>query len=168
MPRRLLERLNQDCIREFRSAARQRFDDAMTMAGQGRRTGAVYLWGYVAEMVLKAAYFSLIGVPETQALSWQTDLRPAIHRGRGLGIAWPRHGEGHNVRAWAELLVAVRALSPATAFAMPFALAVQRRGQRIEQLWRETLRYRKNFAYPFEMRDVREAAEWFLVNSPTL
>ena len=134
------------------------------MAGQGRRTGAVYLWGYAAEMILKAAYFSLLGMPETQALTWQADLRPAIDRGRNLGIAWPRQGEGHNVRAWAELLVTARALSSVTAFAPALGLDVQRQGQRIEQLWRETLRYRKNFAYVHEVRQVREAAEWFLVN----
>jgi hypothetical protein len=119
-------------------------------------------------MILKAAYFSLIGLPEDRQLSWGADLRPAINRGRTLGIAWPPQGEGHNIRAWAELLVAVRILTAATTFAAPFALEVQRRGQRIEQLWRETLRYRKNYAYQYEMRHVREAAEWFLVNSAAL
>jgi hypothetical protein len=97
-----------------------------------------------------------------------TNIQPAINRGRGMGIVWLPQGAGHNVRAWAELLVAVRALSPATAFAPPFGLALQRRGQRLEQLWRETLRYRKNFAYLFEMRQVREAAEWLLVNAHAL
>ena len=82
--------------------------------------------------------------------------------------AWPAQGTGHNVRAWAEFLVAVRALAPVTAFVSPFDLDVQRRGQRIEQLWKETLRYRKNYAYLYEMRQVREAAEWFLVNSHVL
>ncbi|MCI0460386.1 MAG: hypothetical protein L0Z62_25820 [Gemmataceae bacterium] len=59
-------------------------------------------------------------------------------------------------------------MSPATAFAPPFGLDVQRCGQRIEQLWRETLRYHKNDAYLYEMRQVREAVEWLLVNAPTL
>jgi len=168
MPRRLLDRCNPDSIREYRAAARQRFDDALAMAGQGRRTGAIYLWGYTAEMILKAAYFSLVGLAETHVLTWKADLRPAIERGRTLGIAWPAQGEGHNVRAWAELLVSVRALSPATTYAAPFASEVQRQAQRIQQLWRETLRYRKNYAYGYEMRQVREAAEWLLVNSPGL
>ncbi len=30
-------------------------------------------------MILKAAYFSLIGHPETCALTWNADLRPAIN-----------------------------------------------------------------------------------------
>ena len=168
MPRRLLERCNPDSIREFRAAARHRYDDALVMACQGRRTGAIYLWGYTAEMIVKAAYFSFIGLPETHAVGWRTDLRPAIERGRALQINWPPQGEGHNVRAWAELLVNVRAHSPTTSFAPSFALEIQSRGQRIEHQWRETLRYRKNYAYLFEMRYVREAAEWFLVNSTAL
>lgn len=167
MPRRLLDRCNLDCISEFREAARERFDDALAVAGDGRRTGAVYLWGYTVEMLLKAAYFALLGFPEARPIT-SRDLRDAIDRGRALGIAWARQGDWHNVRAWAELIVAARASSPATAFAPRFALDVQRHGQRIEQLWRETLRYRKNRAYEFELKQVREAAEWFLINSPNL
>ncbi len=59
MPRRLLDRCNDDSLREFRAAARQRFNDALVLAANGRRTGAIYLWGYAVEMTLKAAYFSM-------------------------------------------------------------------------------------------------------------
>src|SRR5205085_1049225 len=117
---------------------------------------------------LKAAYFSLIGLPETQVITWRGDLQPAINRGVGTGIAWPASGAGHNVRAWAELLVAVRALSHGTAYSAPFDLEVQRHGQRVEQLWRETLRYRKNYAYFHEVRQIRETAEWLLVHAEIL
>src|SRR5437588_276642 len=51
MPRRLLERCQPDSIREFRAAGRQRFDDALALAAAGHRTGAIYLWGYTAEMI---------------------------------------------------------------------------------------------------------------------
>ncbi len=71
MPRRLIDRCQPDCIREFRLAARQRFDDALVLAASGRRTGAIYLWGYTAEMTLKAAYFSLIGMAETDTITWR-------------------------------------------------------------------------------------------------
>jgi hypothetical protein len=168
MPRRLLDRCQPDCIREFRAAARQRFDDALALAGHGRRTGAIYLWGYTAEMTLKAAYFALVGLADTDVITWNAHLQPAIQRGRTMGVAWPPQGAGHNVRAWAELLVRVRALSPATAWAPPLDHQVQRYGQRIGQIWRETLRYHKNVAYWYEMNQVREAAEWFLVHSNVL
>ena len=80
MPQRLLDRCSlDDSIREYRAAARQRFDDALAMALQWRRTGAIYLWGYTAEMILKAAYFSLIGLPETRRL-WQAGLEDSNKR----------------------------------------------------------------------------------------
>ena len=119
-------------------------------------------------MTIKAAYFSFIRLADTDQITWNSDLQPAIDRGRRMGISWQAAGAGHNIRAWADLLVAVRASSSATAFASSFETAVRRYAQRIEQLWRETLRYRKNNAYIHEVQQVREAAEWFLVNSNLL
>ena len=169
MPRRLLARCSDDSIREFLAAASARFNDGLALAGQGRRTAAIYLWGYTAEITLKAAYFRLLGIPDTQIITVRGDIRPAIDHGRRtFGIAWPPAGEGHNVRAWAELLVAARAAAAGTALPIAIARGVQRCGQRIEPLWRETLRYRKNHAYAYEMNQVRESAEWLLVHSSVL
>ena len=74
------------------------------------------------------------------------------------------------MRAWAELLVLERAThpNPATAYSADFGNQVQANGQRISQLWNETLRYHKNKPYAYEIRQVREAAEWLLVNSDLL
>ena len=108
MPKRLPARWQPESIREFRASAERRFDEGMELATAGYRTGAIYLWGYSAEMTLKAAYFSLLGRMETSLLTWHGDIIPAINAGRGKGIAWPTQGQGHNVRAWAELLVIER------------------------------------------------------------
>jgi hypothetical protein len=168
MPRRLLDRCQPDCIREFRAAATQRFDDGLSIIGGGRRLGAIYLWGYCAEMTLKAAYFTLIGLADTTAISWNRDIRSAIDRGRNtFHIAWPYSGQGHNVRAWAELLVAERVVL-GVAYPVSFGVAVQRHGQCISQLWNETLRYHKNVAYVYEVTQVREATEWLLGNATAL
>jgi hypothetical protein len=135
------------------------------MAAQGRRTGAIYVWGYASEMVLKAAYFSFIGLADSAPITWPVHLQPAIARGRAThGIPWPMAGAGHNVQAWADLLVAERALAVATVFTPDLRTAVRANGQRIYRVWRETLRYHKNIAYHYEVNQVREAAEWFLVN----
>src|SRR4051794_15806998 len=110
MPRRLLDRCQPDSIREFRASARQRYQDGLALAGAGRRTAAVYLWGSAAEMTLKAAYFSLSGLAEDDAITVPGHIQPAINLGRAppLSIAWPPQGAGHNLGAWAELLVGVR------------------------------------------------------------
>lgn len=170
MPRRLLTRCQPDSIREFRVSAGRRYDDGLTAAAGGRGLAAIYLWGYCAEMLLKAAYFSLVGVGEVTSLQLSVHIKPAIQRGRGLGIAWPPGGQGHNVRAWAELLILERANHPNPAMAYPvdFGAQVQANGQRISQLWNETLRYHKNKPYSYEVAQVRAAAEWLIVNSALL
>lgn len=170
MPRRLLDLCQPDSIREFRASARERYDDGLALAAAGRRTGAIYLWGYAAEMILKGAYFTFQIVPEVDVITVQGHIQGAINKAQAtpLLIAWPKTGAGHNVRAWAELLVAERALTPATAYAPPFGQEVQRCGQQVGQLWREFLRYHKNFAYRYEVRQVREAVEWLLVNAVDL
>lgn len=169
MPMRLIDRCRPDSIREFRLSALQRFNDGLALAGTGNRTAAIYLWGYAAEMTLKAAYFSICGLTEDDVITVPGHIQPAINRGRAapFHIAWPHQGAGHNVRAWGELLVAARAFGPAV-YDVGFAANVQTYAQRIWQLWRETLRYHKNRAYTYEVRDVWEATAWFLVHSQDL
>jgi hypothetical protein len=168
VPKRLKDRWRPECIREFRAAARLRYNDGLTLAGQGRRTGAIYMWGYSAEMTLKAAYFSL-ALADNAPINWNVHIQPAIHHGRTVRlIAWPHQGAGHNVRAWAELLVADRAALPGMAYDPDTGLQIQTCGQRIGQLWSETLRYHNNLAYPHEVTQVRLAAEWLLANLHTL
>ncbi len=164
MPKILPDRWQPESIREFRASALERYNDGLASAAAGRRTGAIYLWGYCAEMLLKAAYFPLAGIAEDAPLSWQQHILPAMNRGRNsFQIHWPYPGQGHNVRAWAELLVAERAVAGA-AYPPSFGTDVQRSGQQTGSLWSETLRYHKNTAYAYEVTKVRRAAEWFLVN----
>ena len=119
-------------------------------------------------MALKAAYFTLTGVGETTRLTLPGHFTPAINHGRNVAaIAWPHQGQGHNVRAWAELLIAERA-ARGVAYTADVGRNVQVCGQRIGLLWSETLRYRRNVAYEYEMIQVREAAEWLLTNAAVL
>lgn len=166
MRKPLLDRCQPESIREFRAAARGRYDDGLIAAGGGRGLAAVYLWGYAAEMTLKAAYFSAVGLGKSTHIQVRDHINPAINLGKARGIAWRRGG--HDVRAWAELLVRERASHPTKAYTAEFGGAVQANGQRISQLWNETLRYHKNVPYPHEIRQIREAVEWLLVHSELL
>jgi hypothetical protein len=168
VPKRLKDRWRPECIREFRAVARLRYDDGLSLAGQGRRTGAISMWGYSAEIALKAAYFSLT-LAETTPITWAGHMQPAINHGRNVRlIAWPNQGAGHNVRAWAELLVAERAAMPGMAYDAAIGQQIQACGQRIGQLWSEILRYHNNLAYPHEVTQVRLSAEWLLANLDSL
>jgi hypothetical protein len=138
MPRRLLERCSPDSIREFRAASRQRFADGQSLAMADRRTAAIYLWGYAAEMTLKAAYFATIGFAETQPITL-ADLRAAASTAPALGVAWPglpRKPRFHDVRAWAELLAAKRAATPGLNYPEPaFGTRIVSRCFRLQRLW---------------------------------
>ena len=101
-------------------------------------------------------------------ITWNAHLHPAVQRGKSLGVVWPPQGAGHNVRAWAELLAAERALSLATAWPASFGREVERHAQQISRLWRETLRYHQNDAYLYEVKQVREASERLIVHSDAL
>src|SRR5262249_5750435 len=113
MPKRLLERCRPDSISEFRAASRLRFQDGLSLAASGRRTAAIYLWGYAAEMTLKAGYFQAIGFPMTRHIT-PADLRGAVANAPRLGFSWV--GNLHSLESWAQLLVNTRASLPGLAY----------------------------------------------------
>jgi hypothetical protein len=166
MPKPLLNRVRPDSIHEFRAAATERYLDAKEAAKIGRPTAAIYLCGYVAEMTLKAAYFSVLGFDLMRPITMR-DLESARNVGTSVyQIVWPNPGKFHNVRAWSELLVEHRSGTPGLNYTVPtFGAEVRLRGRRIEPLWSETLRYHKNIAYLHEVERVAEAAGWLLNNS---
>jgi hypothetical protein len=84
------------------------------------------------------------------------------------GVVWPGPNQFHNVRAWAELLVATRGTDPDSAHPPAFAAEITARGLRLQLVWRETLRYHKNLAYGYELEQVRGSAGWFLTHVPEL
>ncbi len=168
MPKPLLTRLKPDSIAEFRAAALERFRDGEAAAARDRRTAAIHLWGHTVEMVLKAAYFQVSGVPDEQTVSMR-DLRDAVRFGVQNQIIWPQQCQLHSIRAWAQTLVALRLKHPTTTYSdAAFEAEVLDRAQRLEPIWSETLRYHKNQAYPREMSQVRSSANWFLIHSLSL
>jgi hypothetical protein len=163
MPKLLAARLREDTIRQFRASARLRNEDAWCLATQGKGATAIYLWGYVTEMCLKAAWFSLLGFSENQAITFQ-DLRIAAQLAtNNYGVSWPGRNY-HAVFHWAQLLVqpriAIRGAYPNPQF--PSLLTAH--CGRVYDRWREVLRYKKNRAYTFEVRAVAESSHWVLSN----
>jgi hypothetical protein len=164
MPRPLPQRFTPDSIREFRASARVRHEDGVSAAEAGRRTAAIYLWGYSAEMTLKAAYFALIGFADRQPITL-TDLRAARTHAVGvLGVTWPTHSL-HDLRGWADSIVAERTVRGWHYPDPAVGRSLRRQVQVLGRLWSETLRYHKNRAYDYEVRQAREAVEWLIANS---
>lgn len=160
MPKALLDRCQPDSIREFRLAAAQRFSDGVSLARDDRRTAAIYIWGYAAEMMVKAGYFDAIGFSERQRISL-TDLRAAVASAQAIGLTW--QGNLHSIKSWADLLVDARASNPTVRYQSPaFGNEVRRRSRSISVVWSEILRYHKNDAYEHEVERVRQATRWLL------
>jgi hypothetical protein len=143
-------------VRTFRAAAGARYRDGLTLAGAGRPLGAVYLFGYAAEMLLKAAYFRLRGWGPG-AITYR-DLADARARALGThGVVWP--GRLHDLGGWSRLLVAERAFLGRPLPARLGRQAVARVAL-IYRHWRETLRYYDAEPYAGEVVRTRAAVAW--------
>ena len=101
---RTLNEATNETILEFQAAAEDRYWEAVSLMTDGHFAGGVYLIGYVAEMLLKSAYFSLIGESLTAPI-WPL-LAPAWTSGATyFPESFSRNSRDyHNLDFWARLL----------------------------------------------------------------
>ncbi len=153
----------QDSWGEMEEAAKERFADGLCLAlsEDQRRTGAIYLWGYVAEMVLKVAYYRVRGLGPADETS--AELRGMRDRARFLGSPWTGGHSRHRAQDLAYLLVCERrarrrALDPY------LAQELQGHAQTIAAHWSENLRYRNVDAASNELEEFFNSVDWLLTN----
>jgi hypothetical protein len=143
------------------SAAWERYWDGFELATQqtqDRPTGALYLLGYVVEVVLKVGFFRTTQIPP----GTRVDLRSIrSHQ------AWTQNTNLHDVVALARVLVAERDVRRRP-FDPVFAGLLDRHVQTLATHWNESVRYRATQALPEEIAEVYESAEWILANRETL
>jgi hypothetical protein len=155
----LLDRISpRETWADLESAADERYRDAERLAAapKSRRTGAVYLLGYVFEMLVKAAYYRFVGLAATQDVS--PVLRGMPTRARYLNLPW--QGNRHNVGSLADLLVFERR---AQGRPLPTALEAQLVGFAwavANAHWTETLRYKDTLATEAEVREMFRSVDW--------
>jgi len=138
-------------------ASTQRFWDALALAtGEaGHEVGAIYLFGYVAEMLLKTAYFRVTGVPPGQ------DIAPHLTATRRN--AFLRGGNLHNLPGWFDLLNDVRYFQ-GKAWPVVTAALIERHVLTVNAHWRESLRYASLSATNAELEEVLTSVDWLLGN----
>lgn len=162
MPKLLVQRLKADSIEEFTEAARARLEDGRALVAQGRGLAAIYLWGYSAEMILKAAFFRWAGFSVNQPILIG-DIRNAVDLGRATyHIVWPKAGDLHNIGCWGVLLREHRHALGKPLAGKQFLRRMQFHSACVYQYWRETLRYHKNRAYAYEIESVFASAQWLV------
>jgi hypothetical protein len=161
-------RTGTDTVPILERAADQRSAEADILRTAGHGLAAIYLYGYSAEMRIKAAYFRFD--LRTQGLDPQSVIdhpRRSSAAGQFAMLGLLRRPGPHDVFGWAQLLVAKRA-----SLSMRYAPAMERevvnQAKLLADRWIETLRYRPNTPYGHEVRIVRESAAWFGLNYPRL
>jgi HEPN domain-containing protein len=146
-------------IQTFRAAASLRYNEARRLAIAGDRLAAIYLSGYAAEMLLKAAYFRLEGRGPADPITL-TDLGNAKkHAMTVLGLSWPENL--HDLRRWRDLLVEEHK-QRGSAYAPAFVRSFSARVRQVYLNWREYLRYHANRPYQGEVNRTLQALQWLL------
>lgn len=145
----------------MKSAAEQRYWNGLALAlvGAGSETGALYLTGYAAEMLLKCAYFQMIGVPAAQ------DIAPHLQGARTHAF-W-RGGNLHNLKSWFWLLSDVRFLR-GVPWPAASAATIERHVMTVDAHRRESLRYTAFVATESELNEAFVGVGWLLTNYDTL
>jgi hypothetical protein len=134
----------------MRAAAEERYWDAMTLAvsGSGRATGAVYLFGYVAEILLKTAYCQLVQLPQTDN----------VYR-----FLSSRSSTLHDLSSLERLLQRTRStidnpMTPEIAAGLDYRVKI------IESHREVSMRYYAFTATSGELGEVYESVEWIRTN----
>jgi hypothetical protein len=141
-------------------AARERYWDGVDLATSpaSRRTAAIYLLGYVAEMLLKVAFYRVSGVPPGQHVV------PAMIKNHS---AWKGKKNRHDLENLVDLLSAERA-SKGLHLDPGFAAQLNDCIQTLAGHWRETLRYRHTPATQTELVEVYQNVDWLFANATLL
>ena len=147
------------------AAARHRYLDGLLLATSDRErlTGAMYLLGYVAEILVKTAYYRLRGVRPFDDVA--DELHGMRNRARTLGFPW--QGNWHNLESLAGLLVVERAATGSPMEPL-FAAEFQARAASVGGHWSEILRYKEAATFESELDEVFESVEWLVANHAQL
>lgn len=166
MPLTLVQRSGRDSLGKLESAAVFRMREAEALYADGQRLGAVYLYGYVIEISLKAAYYRVIGLVPSTLIDKHLHRLPAENAIKAM-TGLPSHlqgpaSAGHNVVGWARLLDQQRAAPGVGGVPLDPSLAAKlhNRMQDVFHCWAEFLRYRANRPYHQEVETIRESARW--------
>ncbi len=156
--------IGEHTISRLERAAEKRFEEADFLVEGKHGLTAVYLFGYVAEIVLGAAFFRLRGYGKTDEIT-QSVLRKAINEAMHLSRM---PDKSHPIDGWAARLIEERKSDFPPPFAPKLEELIQRNADVIGENWGPKLRYRTLKVTEKQVRTVRSAAGWFLRNYPKL
>ena len=152
-----------ETIQEILIASKERHAEGLDLILNGRRTGGIYLLGYAAEMILKAAYFRFEGASLNDLVPPRLPLARKKWEGT-LGLSAESY---HSVIFWARALRANRHLRGRRLDPVLDAQLAQR-SRRLYQAWWIGLRYHRDCAADRDAQTVLGDVSWLRRNESEL
>ena len=149
---------NPETLAEFEQAWEQRYAEGLRLIEvESTRTGGVYLLGYVAEMILKVAYFRFIGAASDSLVKNLLAEPIFINATNNLGMDSEAK---HSILFWTELLIVTRGQRTRR---LPRHLADELRisASTLHFNWKVDIRYHSLLVTVPEQLEVKEAVDWF-------
>jgi hypothetical protein len=159
----LIDCLAPDCVERLQRAARLRFNEAASLQGK-HRLAAVYWYGYCVEMCLVAAYFRKAGFRPNEPIDRDT-------RGRRMKFARIKglmESDPHPLVGWAKYLrwqAMQKGMDGRRDRLLTEAIVWAEKAYRH---WRPELRYKVADVQQPCLNEIRQAAEWFIINQSKL
>lgn len=148
-------------LAEYEAAWEDRFQDAIVLVKGGRRLAAIYLLGYVAEIVLKYAFYRLLGYKPEDLIRLGSGGRADDPRGVAhgvLGIPQLRRGL-HNPDLWARMIVQLRRQLDLPR-APDLVDGLLNKAEQIDSNWKVSLRYNRECSTLADFRALWKAVAW--------
>jgi hypothetical protein len=159
MSKTLAEQLGYDTISRFVKSAPLRLEEGDVLS-KDYRLAAIYLYGYAAEMILKAAYFKNLRYPVIAEIDRDT-------RNRAMAVAQVNgfmHRDPHDIAGWARLLVWDRATLRTPAYEPALSRQIVSKSITVYENWRPEMRYRNTSPAAATVAIVRSAVGWLVTN----
>lgn len=148
------------------TAAQARFHDGLALAisGEDRRLAAIYLFGYAVELLLKSAFFRILGFDRVTPVDLQ---RIKSHQ------VWIGRTNLHNLVALRTVLIEQKKLT-GHPYDPVFAAQLAEAVGKVSKHWAETLRYKhgtragRTTVTEQDLSEVDEGVRWLLTNQDLL
>lgn len=160
-------RRNNPSVQGFELAAESRLNDAVKLLIADRLLGAIYLFGYAAEIYLKSAVYRRLGARPTAPA--HVMFRKAKEKAKELGL--PKHKKqeesGHGLLYWARLLWSLPS-SDGRELGSDECYTLYRHVRRIQDRWTVDMRYSTDMSSKLEAETVKASVEWIRRNRAVL
>jgi len=154
--------LGAETINGYTAAAAERFAEGSHLLASGNHGGAIYLFGYVAELVVKAATYRLFGLGPSAKV--EAGFRRSVEWMMGRDALKPRGP--HDILRWAEWLLLSKPALTGAAYPLGLTIDFMFHAHVIDANWSPEMRYHR-LAVEFDAAlAVQTSTRWVMTLGP--